>query len=334
VGAALLRHAQLWGSQGASAPLKRKNKTEKRKKQKTSIPSLFFGRGKVDARADPPQGIHFSNSNMAACLGFTVEAKPCRNVRRTDWYFCNMHDTLGSHALKNRWIFRYFTRARFVVTKDGAFESRVLEPLRLGFFTLTKKDFDESSGFTPSDALIDIYIVLVKHGFIEIDVSPTMYHLCAVYPLQMWNLFAMTPNLIIPRHTQPLLVCIEETLICKDGRTMSRFMEHLISRRNSLVYLRRHCIFKYLLCLLRTPAGAEYIWSKDTISRPWGSHQATDFEVFMDKEFLVAIESELSTQKRYRRLRSEIFKEELMQNRWHPDRVQHYFDLGLDIDDM
>lgn len=276
---------------------------------------------------------------MSACMGFTVEAKPCRNVRRTDGYFCNIHDSLGSHALKNRWIFHYFKRAYYCMnalckTQQDAFESRMLEPLRLGFFTLTNKDFDKSCGFTPSGALIDIYIVLAKHDFIEIDVSPDMYHLCAEYPLRMMTYFAMTPNLVVPRDSIPLLICIEDTLVLKDGRTMSRFIEHLISYRNSLFYLRRPSIFKYLLCLLRTPAGAEYIWSKNMISRPWGSQHTTDFEVFMDKEFLVAIESELSTQKRYRRLRSEIFKEELMQNRWHPDRVQHYFDLGLDIDDM
>ena len=32
--------------------------------------------------------------------------------------------------------------------------------------------------------------------------------------------------------------------------------------------------------------------------------------------------------------RTRHFKEELMMNRWHPDRVSKYLDMGIDVDDM
>lgn len=267
-----------------------------------------------------------------ACLGIKANLGCCRNYACDDSYFCASHKTLGLATLKDRWIRRYFRRLLYNHRSEKAAE-HVLAPLRAELFSISRQDLNMLN--YRRLAGLDIYLILLREGIAQPEDNPALFTRVILFHLQLASLFAYTHNLF-PLNQEVLFNTSQHLLEATLGVILS--LSATSTPEVHRVYALHPRTQVVLRDALNTEVAEEWSWTnpmerleKMMIEDP---KPATELVDFMRTTFFPRLRAMYKEQKEIQKARTDYFKEELMMNRWHPDRLMKYLEMGIDIEDI
>ena len=209
-------------------------------------------------------------------------------------------------------------------------------PLLSGEIVLTKEDLRMIEDYDyVLDGLIDVYVLLVSIGIFKARDSPILYQ-CAV------DYYIRVSEMGYRNYTR---VCkeIETHLLASSGRLLRRYLKmipkivHRKAERSPQFY---RIFLESVPPLLETEAAKELSWdSKERLDKLrllyqtllGADHPLTKTLV---QRWLPDLKELYATEKAVQKLKMNCCKEELMMNRWHPDRVWKHLEMGIEIEDM
>lgn len=216
-------------------------------------------------------------------------------------------------------------------------EKKILEDLRAGVVTLTKK---EILSIPNRDAYLDVYVLLVREGYAApLDNSP-LFTRCLHYLCSTRITINDLQNFARADHTPRLLPMIQKYLLEASDKTFQQFLLF------APIYARTlESKVQFLIQFIPT-----LLDSKGAKELSWWSHEELDkirimYEMILGKEhpltkclvqrWLLDLKELYKTEKAIQRIQMNQYKEELMMNRWHPDRVMKFYeDHDIEFDDM
>ncbi len=268
-----------------------------------------------------------------SCRALKSNLSQCRNWCCENSDFCHVHKNISQDILKQRWVSRYLLGEagypKYTVFRK-ANEKKILSDLGSGKIILTKEDIRK----IPSLQMhIDIYLLLVEKGFVERGTHMKLEFATLWFFMQLLSSFPADASL------KPLRELIERTIILASGKTLYDFLmwiRYPVLGRSRLA----QTLIAYIPTLLDSEAAKELSWyPRDELDKlrieyekiPGKEHPLTSCLV---KRWLLDLKELYQTEKTVQKLKMDQCKEELMMNRWHPDRVEKYLQMGLDIDDF
>ena len=266
-----------------------------------------------------------------SCQALKANLKCCRNWSCLDSKYCSQHENLSQETRKDRWICRYILGGGGVSPyswwhKDLGIQ--ILTDLKSKRIVLTKTDI---SKIPSRDRYIDIYVFLIKHGYADASDNSKLLARSYLYYIQ-----GSSQN----RESFDFLPEICSILILQSGRSLFRFLKTLS------VICKKYNHF--------TPFAIEeiprYLDSEAAKELSWWSHKELDeLRIHYEKElsvehpltrclvlrWLLDLKELYRTEKAIQKIKMDQCKEELMMNRWHPDRLWKYYEMfGIEVDDM
>ena len=278
--------------------------------------------------------ILYSLSLPMACQALTNSNKQCRNWSCVDSKYCSSHQDYSPEVHKERWFKRY-------ILGQGSFPFHyrfsplsmrkvIEEPLRRGEIVLTKQDILR---IPVRDWYIDTFLLLVSLGVLNPSDHDQLYNQSLRY------YYRVTATGLDQRH---VATCreIEQTLIAPSGERLFQYFKDIPK-----LHLRiRDYLFPFFIRsvtgLLDTDGAKELSWQSretlDTLRVLYENELGADhpFTKALVQRWLPDLKELYATEKAIQKVKMDQCKEELMMNRWHPDRVWTYLNMGLDIDDM
>jgi hypothetical protein len=272
-----------------------------------------------------------------ACRALTASLHPCRNWSSQGGDFCVAHRSYTPELHKDRWFKRHILgegdgATPFHYSFSTADEREAIcQPIQTGEIRLTK---DNVRKIPAAESYIDVYVLLVSLGVVEPLDHPSLFNKCGTYYFRTLHQ-DISP---IPK----TCLEIEATLLAPSGRMLCQYLKAI----PKVVLLRRANPTYYLLFtrivprLLDSEAAKELSWeSRDRLDRIrllyeeelGAEHPLTRTLV---QRWLPDLKELYVTEKAIQKMKMDQCKEELMMNRWHPDRVWKYLEMGLEIDDM
>ena len=256
---------------------------------------------------------------------------------------CHAHRNMTPELYKERWFQFYILGQRpnnqvlfraNPTIRNKTLKTRILTPLLSGDIKLTAKDL---AAIPPRDRFIDIFVLLLENGFADeknntkLMVRIFMYYVR--YHLIREDLRAIRSNAL------NALITIIERLIKTRARTLASFVYTLPDVLTNLPdYYNTEAIFcPMLLELMDSDAAKELCWYPKTgeiIKRYEKTDIGKGYLSFLQGRWLPDLRELYQTEKQIQKAKMDYVKEELMMNRWHPDRLWHYINMGLDPDDM
>lgn len=265
-----------------------------------------------------------------ACCAITANLKDCRNWSCLDSEFCGSHKGLSQEVLKDRWLKRFVFRWDRYTVFNRRHEKRMLSDLNSGRIVLTKEDILKIP--VAHNRYVDIYLFFMEHGFVKRGTH---------VPLEfaaLWFYMDILTN--YPRNDLlPLRELIERTLILSSGQALYDFILWLsgpVRNRRRLT----EKVIQHIPTLLDSEAAKELSWvSHDHLDKlrvefekvPGKEHPVTRCLV---ERWLPDLKELYYTEKAIQKMKMDHCKEQLMMDRWHPDRLQKYLDMGYDIDQL
>jgi hypothetical protein len=189
---------------------------------------------------------------------------------------------------------------------------------------LTREDIQK----IPSrDRYIDVFVLLVEHGFAKPTdhsnlLSRSFVYFLEVRALQSWN---------------PLCQKIYDCLIRNSGDNLFRFLKSLptLSRISTVALLHQE-----VSSLLDSQGAKELSWwthKELDVLRSFYIEKLTDdhpLTKMLVQRWLPDLKELYQAEKAIQKIKMDQCKEELMMNRWHPNRVEKHLLMGLDVEDM
>ena len=264
-----------------------------------------------------------------ACIALKNNLQQCRNWSLLDCEFCHAHKDLSPQVHKERWMKRYvFHWSRFTIFNRRN-EKEMLSDLKSGRIVLTKEDILK---IPAQQRYVDIYLWLMEHAFVKRGTH---------VPLEFVALrFYMDILVNYQRDDLGLLKAfIENTLILSSGQALYDFILWVsFPALNSTRLTRR--VVEYIPTLLDSEAAKELSWfPRDHLDKlrveyektPGPEHALTKCLI---QRWLPDLKELYQAEKAIQKMKMDQCKEELMMDRWHPDRLQKYLDMGYDIDQL
>jgi hypothetical protein len=269
-----------------------------------------------------------------SCQALKSNLTNCRNWSCLDSDFCWQHEHLPKDTRKSRWIRRYFygenglTRYSYWTPSIG---KKLLKDLESKRIVLTKGDI---ASIPSRDRNLDIYLFLIQYGYAQPSDN------CELLARSLWYYIeksSITPH---PPLTFPLKAEIRDTLILDSGRSLFRFLKSLAKLCKSRM---RFVTFaaEEIPRFLDSAAAKELSW--------WTHQELDELRVHYEKElgaehpltrclvqrWLLDLKELYQTEKAIQKIKMDQCKEEIMMNRWHPDRIMKmYEEYGIEIDDL
>jgi hypothetical protein len=273
-----------------------------------------------------------------ACCALKKDLTDCRNWSSLDGKYCHVHQHITDQEIKDRWMKRFFLGGggRWVFIYDSATNSapRILEDLYSGRIVLTDADAQK---LPSADRFIDTYVFLVRHGFISATANNKLLLRSLLYLLNTTIIHQQIGRPVV----KPLLLsAIPEALILKTSQTLYHFLS-LVPLLATGSQEKMSFLLTYVPTLLETEAAKELSW--------WSREKLDTLRVQYQKllgeehpltkclllRWLLDLKELYKTEKAIQKIQMDQCKEELMMNRWHPDRVWRYYEeFGIDIEDM
>jgi hypothetical protein len=251
-----------------------------------------------------------------------------------DNVFCHTHKDLTQEERKDRWFQRYILakRSEFSVYlhRDPMMpwhqkrRDALLKPLLTGEFSFTIEDVRKIPG---RRRYIDVYLLLLEYGFVKQGTHKALENLI------LWHFC----DLVLNDATTPLRSYIERIFILSSGDT---FYEFLVWIAGMAMSRQRFTgpLLQLVPTLLDTPAAKELSW----VSREKLDSIRIAYEKSLGKEhpltkclvqrWLLDLKELYQTEKAIQKIKMDQCKEELMMNRWHPQRLEKYLNAGYSIE--
>lgn len=265
-----------------------------------------------------------------ACIALKKNLEQCRNWSMLDCEFCHAHKEMTEQVLKDRWMRRYvYHWDRFTVFNRRN-EKEMIQDLKSGRIVLTKEDVCK---IPPQQRYVDIYLLFVDHGFIKRGTHTFIETVALSLYMDILQNYPGQDGV------RPLRQLIEKTLILSSGETLYKFMiiaSHVCKKQIRVT----QNMIEYIPMLLDTEAAKELSWFPrdhlDTIRLEYEKVLGVDHPLTrcLVQRWLPDLKELYQTEKAIQKMKMDQCKEELMMDRWHPDRLQKYLDMGYDIDQL
>jgi hypothetical protein len=265
-----------------------------------------------------------------SCQALKANLRSCRNWSCLDSDFCGQHKSLSPEVFKKRWIDRY------VLGQQGQHQytqwhksmgETMLRDLESKRVTLTPADIAQ----IPSrDRYLDVYLLLVKHGYAKID--DNIHLLVRSYWYYIEKSDINYPDLSLRPE-------IRHTLILESGKSFFRFLvslPKLSKSRQKFVTFAVQEIPTYM----ESSAAKELSWwchkDLDELRIQYEKELSVDHPMTkcLTQRWLLDLKELYVTEKAIQKLKMDHCKEELMMNRWHPSRLEKYLNMGYEIDQL
>lgn len=275
-----------------------------------------------------------------ACSALKPNLKDCKNWSCLDSNYCHAHKDMTQEIHTQRWVKRHllggdgFSSFSFWSPSK---EAKILSDLRNGVVRLTKKDV---LSIPNNDRHLDAYVLLVMNGVASPLDNTSLFVRSLHYFCSTRIVMQELHNFARPNHTPRLLGIIKTSVIESSDKTLREFLMFAPIFARSLESKTRFLI-DFIPSLLDSRAAKELSW--------W-SHEALDkIRIYYEKvvgadhaltrclvsRWLLDLKELYATEKAIQKIQMNQCKEELMQNRWHPDRLIHYYEHhGIESDDM
>jgi len=276
-------------------------------------------------------------SIQMACCALTSNLRHCRNWSMLDNVFCHTHKDLTKEERKDRWFQRYILAKRpefsVYLHNDPLIpwhkrrRDALLKPLLTGEFSFTKEDVRKIPG---RRRYIDVYLLLLEYGFVKQGTHKALenlilWHFCETY---------------LRHQIQNVLVTyISDIFILSSGDSFYEFLLWIAGMAMSRGGQRfTGPLLQLVPTLLDTPAAKELSW----VSREKLDSIRIAYEKTLGKEhpltrclvqrWLLDLKELYQTEKAIQKIKMDHCKEELMMNRWHPQRLEKYLNMGYSIE--
>jgi hypothetical protein len=248
-----------------------------------------------------------------------------------DSEFCFSHRNMTKEIYKKRWFKRFILNSLYLHAGPNAkqrahYIKKVLAPLLSGYITLTQADI---LNIPSQPRFVDIYLLLLEFGFVQRG-----FHRALESKIYWYYCY------IVDNHIENALsVYIEDQFILSSGKDFFDFLIWIGGTAMSRPRLTSTMI-QHIPTFLDSNAAKELSWfARDELDKlriayekePGKDHPLTRCLV---QRWLLDLKELYQTEKAIQKIKMDQCKEELMMNRWHPDRVEKYLLAGIDIDDM
>jgi len=209
-------------------------------------------------------------------------------------------------------------------------EAKILSDLNAKRIVLTKEDILK---IPAQERYIDIYLLFMEHGFLKRGTHTALEFTIHWFYLRLLHQFPQQDDM------RPLRELIERNIILASGQSLYDFLlwiSYPLLNRERLTQK----MVQYIPTLLDTEAAKELSWfSYDKLDAlrieyektPGKQHAITKY---LTQRWLLDLKELYQTEKAIQKIKMDQCKEELMMNRWHPDRLKKYLDMGYDIDQL
>jgi hypothetical protein len=255
--------------------------------------------------------------------------------------YCYAHRKMTEHTKKLRWMKRFLigmNRTPFYTVSWPFRGKQIVKDLKEKVVVLTREDIQK---IPVKEAYVDIYLLLLEHGFAHQGDHPRIEFVAYwFYVSILYNYpFLRNPRQEVQSTLGDLKVLLEKHLILSSGKALYKFLEFMGGTAKGRVRL-IPLLHTYIPSLLDSDAAKEMSWmSFDELDelrilyeRELGKdHVLTKCLV---QRWLLDIKELYQTEKAIQKMKMDHCKEELMMNRWHPDRLWKYLEMGYDIEQL
>jgi hypothetical protein len=216
-------------------------------------------------------------------------------------------------------------------------EKKILEDLSTGAVRLTKSNI---SSIPNKDSQLDAYILLIVNGYASPLDNPALLLRSLRYFCSTRITMEELQNFARANHTARLLPLIQKYIICASDETFREFLMFAPLYAQT-TEVKARFLMNFIPTLLDS-TGAKQLswWSYDDLDKI-----RIHYEKVLGKEhsltqclvsrWLLDLKELYRTEKAIQKIQMDQCKEEIMMNRWHPDRVtKMYEEYGIEIDDM
>ena len=275
-----------------------------------------------------------------SCSALKKNLTACHNWSMMDSDLCHSHRHISPDILKERWFEKYIIgKDRYpLFTIISPFKKdKILNDLKAGVVTLTKEDIKK---IPAKECYVDIYLLLIENNFAEFGDHPRLEFLglwLYVFILTDFE-FAERPE----NHKNRLLDLkrqLENVLILSSGNSMYKFLQHMAGTSKGRTKLTKQLV-QIIPPLLDTNAAKEMSWMSydelDKLRTIYEKELGKDASLTkcLVQRWLPDIKELYNTEKQIQKMKMDQCKEELMMNRWHPERIEKYLDMGIDLEDL
>jgi hypothetical protein len=274
-----------------------------------------------------------------ACCALKQNLSYCKNWSLLDGPYCHAHRCMDSRTFHERWFKKYIVGEHgtppytiIMPSKKG----QILKDLQSGLITLTKQDILK---IPAKERFVDIYLLLLENNFAQFGDHPKLERAGLwLFQILVYH-FPFENRTDFEKSTlQVLEKTIEKHLILSSGKALYRFLEFVgvaMQGRRRL----KDLMVTYVPTLLETDAAKELSWYSfeelDKIRKEWDIHlKDNSLKRCLTERWLPDIKELYKTEKQIQKMKMDHCKEELMMDRWHPDRVSKLLEAGIDPMDM
>lgn len=291
-------------------------------------------------------------STTMACKAIKEDHLPCRNSRQEDSVYCYAHREMTPEIYKERWFQRYILGNRpdhdrifyFREKEENSPTQPILEPLRSGEIKLTEEDI---ARIPVAERYIDVFLLLVENEFADWRENKKLANRVLIYYIHLQILeyeygfrrgLRRLANALTGSGVSSIRVI--ERLLQKDWEVLVNFMyklPRLLQQKFSDYQNTEEVFLPILTQLSECEAQREASWytKSGSLLDHYNKYEVGKaFLPFLKDVFYPKLDQLLKEEKKVKYARSNIFKEELMMNRWHPDRIWKHLEMGIDVDDM
>ena len=269
------------------------------------------------------------------CQAITRNLLLCPRHVKDDGIYCPQHKSYTPEIHKERWFKRYIlgdmkSNSKYVLLHpfpEWHFNA-IVKPLRSREIVLTKEDIQ---AIPDDDRYLDVYLLLVSLGCAE----PQEHCFLFTRAIKLYydEDFCMAPPQS-PRYLTKLE--IEKHLIASSGPLLFDYLTRALTLR----HVRETLLFTTVPSRLYTQGAKELAWFpresfeslRTEYERTAGAHHPLTKTLV--ERWLPELKQLYAKEKEIQKLKMNCCKEELMMNRWHPDRVWKHLEMGIDIEDM
>jgi hypothetical protein len=261
--------------------------------------------------------------NLHSCRNWCVEG---RSV-------CHAHQTVDPLIQKKRWFQRYILgSSEFLVYTflNPTHEKKILSDLTSRRIELTKEDI---LSIPDDNRYLDVYMMLLEHGFLQRGTHVALEK--SILDYYCFLLAQFPDHDLMPR----MRTTIENAMILDSGKTLYTFLMWL---PNALTHRERltQVMIGHIPKMLDTDAAKELSWMSysdlDTLRIHYEAILGKNHPItkYLVQRWLLDLKELYQTEKAIQKIKMDCCKEELMMNRWHPDRIEALLYQGIDPSDM
>ena len=257
-----------------------------------------------------------------------------------DSNYCYAHRNMTLECIKDRWLKKFIignNRYPLYTIISPFNKSKILKDLRTKVVVLTPEDILK---IPTTEAYVDIYILLLENNFAQYGDHPRLeWSGLWLYTSILLN-FPFV-NFPVPHQNTlgELKHKLEKHLILSCGKSLYTFLEFMAGTAMGRPRL-TSILHTLIPTLLDTDAAKEMSWMSydelDKLRLTYEKHLGKKHTLTkcLVQRWLLDVKELYQTEKAIQKCKMDCCKEELMMNRWHPQRVEKLLLMGYDVEDM